>query len=636
MRLKQVYISDYKNLKEFELSLGSSSGIDVFVGKNGSGKSNIFEALIEIFRHLNEFESNSEGIDFSYRIAYEIRGILTEIEWANSQLRINRKSRKTVGKTPIPENVLIYYSGHNDTIDTLISSYQETFRRRIKRANFDESRYFIGFDSSYKKLILALSILRPESSPCFRFVHQKLGISKIGPELKLTLKRPLYASDPRYDVLSNDDANKYWGAKGITKDFLTRLEGCAAAAPSGGRIRTEGYIASDDEYILYLDPNKIRNAFENEAPHELFMRFDNLKVVGMLGDVNIPLELSNGEEANSAFFSDGQHQSVYIFAITEIFKERHCLTLLDEPDSFLHPEWQHEFLTEISEISDSAAQTNHTLLSSHSASTISSYDQDLIRLFEISGQSVSVSRVPKGEVISSLSSGLITFSEREARLSINIVLGETLGPVLFTEGLSDEIVLRKAWEKLYPGESCPVEIQNAFCCEFLSSLLRRRDIFDSHPERTFFGLFDFDSAYNQWNGCDGDLVQPDPSKCLAKKLKNKDGFCLLLPVPVDCTIKDQVVNPKTGQHYKQNSSLSMELLFYGATGLDRYFEIDPSRPGNVIRFKGDKIRFAKDVVPDLDAANFKVFEPIFDFIRLNCVENLPVAELKGASATGVS
>jgi recombinational DNA repair ATPase RecF len=43
-----VYISEYKNLKDFNLSFNENSFIDVFVGKNGTGKSNLFEALIEI------------------------------------------------------------------------------------------------------------------------------------------------------------------------------------------------------------------------------------------------------------------------------------------------------------------------------------------------------------------------------------------------------------------------------------------------------------------------------------------------------------------------------------------------------------------------------------------------------------
>ena len=50
MRLQHVHSSDYKNLKDFTLSFDNDSFLDVFVGKNGTGKSNLFEALIEFFR----------------------------------------------------------------------------------------------------------------------------------------------------------------------------------------------------------------------------------------------------------------------------------------------------------------------------------------------------------------------------------------------------------------------------------------------------------------------------------------------------------------------------------------------------------------------------------------------------------
>jgi len=61
MRLKSVYISQYKNLREFTLNFYGDSFLDVFVGKNGTGKSNLFEALIEIFRHLYEYEGQRQA-----------------------------------------------------------------------------------------------------------------------------------------------------------------------------------------------------------------------------------------------------------------------------------------------------------------------------------------------------------------------------------------------------------------------------------------------------------------------------------------------------------------------------------------------------------------------------------------------
>lgn len=172
----------------------------------------------------------------------------------------------------------------------------------------------------------------------------------------------------------------------------------------------------------------------------------------MLEDISIPLTLTNGAEANTSYFSDGQFQSVYIFAITELFRTRHCLALLDEPDSFLHPEWQHEFLSQISEISPAAAQSNHTLLSSHSAVTLIPHTDNKVRFFEIQGGKPICFPLPKRVAIKRLSSDLIKYSEQEQLLSIINAIQIEKKPVLFTEGSTDPIIIKEAWYKLHEEE----------------------------------------------------------------------------------------------------------------------------------------------------------------------------------------
>lgn len=617
MRLKHVHISNYKNLKDFDLSFDSDSFLEIFVGKNGSGKSNFFEALIEIFRHLDE--SDDALIDFDYELAYEIEGKKTEIVWKNSTLSVNGKEQKTLGGAPKPDNILVYYSGHNDTVTTLIDKYESAFRKNIKTADASENRYFIGIGSDYKELLLTTILLQPEASVCRKYICRRLGIEAVAPDLKITLKRPYYALDkPQFNVQNNNAETQFWKAEGSTKAFLDLLNSCASIQSDKGPVRAHGYQANDDKYIFYINCEKLRNAFSRKDPHELFNALDKLKVLEMLDGISVELALVGGEPAYTSYFSDGQFQSVYIYAITELFKTRHCLTLLDEPDSFLHPEWQHEFLSQVFDISEAAAQTNHTLLSSHSASTVSSLAESQISLFEIDGNTVKVSKVPKGQVISSLSAGLITFSESEARLNIQHVLSNTTKPVLFTEGITDEIILEKAWAKLYPAVDCPFEIQNAFDCIFLANLLSREDLYSNHPGRKFFGIFDFDEAYNRWNGLSKGMIESDPSKCLTKKRAANEGYGLLLPVPATLSVKNQVLNAATGGTYKHNSLLTIELLFHDVLGLEAHFAVDTERTDNFKKFVGDKVDFAKRIVPTLDRQHFRVFEPIFDFIKLKC------------------
>src|SRR5579872_7595999 len=103
MRLRSVFISQYKNLRDFELNFDGASFVDVFVGKNASGKSNLFEALIEIFRHLVEFGGTANPIGFDYRIAYEIEGQEVRFEWRSGRLYVNGRTRRGIGNTPLPD-----------------------------------------------------------------------------------------------------------------------------------------------------------------------------------------------------------------------------------------------------------------------------------------------------------------------------------------------------------------------------------------------------------------------------------------------------------------------------------------------------------------------------------------------------
>ncbi|MGY8831656.1 MAG: AAA family ATPase [Pseudomonadales bacterium] len=215
MRLKSLSISHYKNLKNFDISFDGSSFIDVFVGKNGSGKSNLFEALLEIFRHLYEYGREKIEPKFDYSIEYEVNGIATEITWEAGRLTINGRERTTIGETLLPDNVLIYYSGHNDIVAGVVNDYEDAFRKRIKNAEFNESRRFIGIGPEYKALLLAVLLMQKSDNKAQQFICNKLGIATLGitkpggrgltqPVVRLELKRPVYAKGISYNIENND------------------------------------------------------------------------------------------------------------------------------------------------------------------------------------------------------------------------------------------------------------------------------------------------------------------------------------------------------------------------------------------------------------------------------------------------
>lgn len=617
MRLRSVSISEYKNLRDFSISFEGDGFIDIFVGKNGSGKSNFLEALIEIFAHILDFDPDAAGPGFDYAISFEIAGAATRIEWRNSALQINNSAgRRTLGVTSLPDHILVYYSGHNPHVGELIDRYEDKFEERIDGPGFSDSPKIVPITGEIKDLLLAMMLLLPDNHVGRIALVRRLGIKTVKPDIRVTLKRPRYAGGRNRSQYDVDDVlgDKYWKPRGATKEFLERLDTCLSPPPDRGPLRTEGYQEQIDAYFLFLSLDRLRAEFAGDGICALFRQFYSLKVLDMLATISVEVELESGFTGGTAGFSDGQFQMVYLLATAELFKDRNIISLFDEPDAFLHPEWQFEFLRQIDVMSTQAVRTNHILLNSHSASTIAAESKARTRLFESQEGGPQAIAKLKSEMVSSLSAGLIVFSEQEAKLNIRQIIKNTSVPILFTEGVTDEMILETAWDKLNPDQDCPFEIQSAFSASFLSVLLSDQSLYQDNPKRLFFGIFDFDDAFNSWN-INGEDIETDPSKCLVKKRKDCKGYSMLLPVPKNISIIDQVINPDSGNHYRSESRLTIELLFKDVPGLEGHFEVDPTRPGNCIRFKGKKTRFASRVVPDLDAQYFEPFRPVFDFIH---------------------
>lgn len=389
MRLKHVYIENYKNLKQFTVNFENESPIEIFVGKNASGKSNLLEAITLIFQSLFASQKKNFFLIFEYEISYEINGELVDIEVSNGALKINGKSRLRVGKTPLPSNVLVYYSGQNETITTLINQYEKSFKDQIRGAEIKDSRNFLGVGPDYKEILLSILLLQQDTCHASQFIKQKLLINNLRNDFVLKLKRPDFATgrfrelnDSSYTVINGIDEfetrTHFWGAVGITKEFINKLLRCI----QGEYKHRDIYNSLSDTYEIKVSYKLYQNEFTDLSLNEQFRMFDNLKVLGMLETLNSKIETITNQICDLKSFSDGQFQSVYIYAITEIFKDTECLTLLDEPDAFLHPEWQFEYLKQVIQISDQASKTNHIIMSSHSASTVISAEENTINLLD--------------------------------------------------------------------------------------------------------------------------------------------------------------------------------------------------------------------------------------------------------------
>lgn len=620
MRLKHIYISKYKNLKDFSIDFEGDSFIDVFVGKNGTGKSNLFEALIEIFKHLFE---NDFSIGFSYKLKYELseEDFFIHWDWDNNKWVNEAGGESTkISIDKLPENILLYYSGHNKKVSNLLNTYEEKHREVInnKRNNADfletATRRFNFISGDYKSVLLAVLLLQDDENKAKQFIKEKLDISSIGDEIRLDFKRPIYAIGNKALSFDEIDADKrFWSPKGYFKSLLDQI--WALSQVSNKPTRKEGK-QGEDGYILYRKFSSFQENFSTYSPLELFIAFDNLKTIGYLQDIQFDITLSNDDKIKVDQFSDGQFQTIYIYAITELFKDKNCITLLDEPDSFLHPEWQHKFLTQINEISEESAKTNHVLMNSHSAVTLVGDIGKKVNLLRLHEDRIKCHKVGKNYAVDQLSNQLFKVNYDKQLLSIMHSVSQDKA-LLFTEGYSDPVILNEAWNKLYDDE-IPFDIYFGFGCEYLRKILCDEKFQTEMGGKPIFGLFDFDEAYNHWNSLttEGELIEDDPFKGLCKKVEDKNSYAFLIPIPNIDLVKKQVMKNETSKEtFKHESKVELEHLFYSEETEERFSTKKCVGEGEVITINdSQKMKFAKEVVPELDRENFEVFRPMFELI----------------------
>lgn len=124
MRLNRLWVDEYKNLKDCEISFTSEDSIIALVGNNGTGKSNLIEVLLEIFIGLfyNDLPT------FYFELEYEAHGKSIKITSNQDIFRIeidgNDLSRSRFKKwirqpnqmPPFPAMIFSYYSGTCDRV----------------------------------------------------------------------------------------------------------------------------------------------------------------------------------------------------------------------------------------------------------------------------------------------------------------------------------------------------------------------------------------------------------------------------------------------------------------------------------------------------------------------------------------
>lgn len=415
MRIHHLHIKGFKSLKDFTIDF--KEPVSLFIGKNGSGKSTLLEAIAWIFRsaHLTYVEKKEEIPPFEFEITYELRieqnlfesstFSETVTDYIGVTIKGNRENKKywsietdnnvydtddlvkrhTIEKL-LPTNLIIYYAGWFESMEYICSEHEKIYKERLLDIKTD-SDITTSSEELYSRIgalplmyiqkhhfeILLASLYSFEfNDRVDRFFAEDLKVTKPN-------NNPLALFIKKRQWKSGAVADDFWGAKGLLKGFLDVVRRFAYH-------ETSNYM--DEDQILFnfhiQDWYALREFYGEEK--NLFYLLHMLHASGMLGGIEIFMSLPDTDISHQDL-SEGQQQLITIKAINELLIEENTLLLFDEPDTYLHPQWQSSFLEGIYEVADLykdlVLPPPQFIIASHSTIMLSNLSNgDLFRMSE--------------------------------------------------------------------------------------------------------------------------------------------------------------------------------------------------------------------------------------------------------------
>jgi len=241
MRIDKLYIKEFKNLREFFIDFDESTLTTVLIGRNGTGKSNLIEALVIIFKDLDL----GEDPRFAYKLTYICRGKRIEIDADPERLPNKvqivveggklslRAFSQAQDREYLPANIFGYYSGPSNRLEQHFATHQQRFYRQLLDGQQEPLRPLFYARLIHSQFVL-LAFYSFEEQHLTDFLQTYLGITGLESVL-FVLKQPPWWQRSKY---RND---LFWGARGVVRAFLEELFDIALAP-----------IRYRDHFYLYI------------------------------------------------------------------------------------------------------------------------------------------------------------------------------------------------------------------------------------------------------------------------------------------------------------------------------------------------------------------------------------------------
>lgn len=421
----------FKNLKNITIDFDQDHWVTVVIGWNGTGKSNVLEALAIIFRDLI---GRRRTPAFAFQLAYRMgagenlrhicidadpdrekepltihvatdaqaRGEGTLTPFIEGEVPVSARRGKAIKLTAflnadseyLPRYVFSYYSGESPRMHEVFRPYLENYDSKLRNGEDPGlKRLFYAMPVHSQFVLLAFMI--KQSSEVRELLEKNMGIDPDeGIESVLfVLKQPGWSKrrgNKKADVAGDV---RFWGAKGVVQAFLDRLQNISLAPI---KVRRDKQITlwnketTEFQYLYIKDIDALRHLVGEQQPAQFFRDLESTYVSELIEEVRIRVRLKkNDGSVTFRELSEGEQQLLTVLGLLRFTAEDESLFLLDEPDTHLNPRWSVDYISYLKQFIASGTkqeETSHILLTTHNPLAVAELDREQLQILRMTKQ----------------------------------------------------------------------------------------------------------------------------------------------------------------------------------------------------------------------------------------------------------
>jgi predicted ATPase len=410
----------FKNLKSVTIDFDQDHWVTVVIGWNGTGKSNVLEALAIIFRDLI---AKKRAPAFAFQLSYRM-GAGDTLRYVHVDADPDRKkdalivhcaSAEQINKLKLlrlladdnskfdardagslvklttflkadieylPRYVFSYYSGESPRMHEVFRPYLESYDSKLRNGEDPGlKRLFYAMPVHSQFVLLAFLIQQSEVVRAFLDDHLGLDPDEGIESVLFVLRQPPWKSK------AADGDPRFWNARGVVRDFLSRLYDIALAPVEISR-RVSTSIWNKEtlqfKYLYVKDIASLRRLVGNQTPAQFFRDLESTYVSELIEEVRIRVRLKkNDGSVTFRELSEGEQQLLTVLGLLRFTAEDESLFLLDEPDTHLNPLWCVKYLNYLKSFIGQNSEgrgNSHIVLTTHNPLAIAELEKEQVQI----------------------------------------------------------------------------------------------------------------------------------------------------------------------------------------------------------------------------------------------------------------